>query len=131
MGKTWANMDFSVNNLMRVDTNDWHYHLLAADRLYDSHDETVDIVGPLCLGRPIGVARTMPHLRRGDLIAALDAGMYAEVASTQMNGVPRPATVLVNGSTAEVIKERESVLDVFRNHRIPSRLRAIGGQNEH
>lgn len=129
LGKTWVNMDFSVNNLMRVDTNGWRYQLVAADRVFDAHDEIVDIVGPLCLGNPIGADRAMPHLERGDLVAALDAGMYAEVASTQMNGVPRPATVLVNGTEPDIIKERETVLNVFSHHRILPRLRTADSQD--
>jgi hypothetical protein len=48
-----------------------------------------------------------------------------------MNGVPRPATVLVNDDEAEVIKERESIHDVFVHHRIPVRLRGGGyGRSE-
>jgi hypothetical protein len=57
------------------------------------------------------------------VIAFLDAGMYAETVSTQLNGVPRPATVLVDGDRVEVIKQRETVRDVFARHRIPPRLR--------
>ena len=64
----------------------------------------------------------MPKLRRGDVVAILDAGMYAESTSTQFNGVPRPATVLVNGADADVIKERETVEDVFARHQVPKRL---------
>jgi hypothetical protein len=57
--------------------------------------------------------------------------MYAETAANQMNGVPRPATVLVNDDEAEVIKERESIHDVFVHHRIPVRLRGGGyGRSE-
>ena len=128
LGKTWVNIDFSINHLMRVFTSGWKYHLLAANRLLDPHDETVDIVGSICLGNPISPALAMPSLVRGDLIAALDAGMYAEVASTQMNGVPRPATVLVNGTDVEIIKERETVLDVFSRYRLPPRLCARSTQ---
>jgi diaminopimelate decarboxylase len=49
--------------------------------------------------------------------------MYSESASTRFNSIPRPATVLVNGSSAEIITEREQVSDVFRQHRIPERLK--------
>ncbi|MBI4306917.1 MAG: hypothetical protein HY678_11415 [Chloroflexi bacterium] len=126
LGKTWVNTDISVNNLMRIETAGSCYTILAASRLNDPHEEPVDIVGPLCLGGPLGEARSMPRLARGDLLAVLDAGMYAETASTQINGVPRPATVLVDHASAELIKERETVLDVFGRHRIPPRLRAGG-----
>ena len=128
LGKTWVNIDFSINHIMRVFTSGWKYHLLMANRMLEPHDETADIVGSICLGNPISPDLAVPHLVRGDLIAALDAGMYAEVASTQMNGVPRPATVLVNGTDAEIIKERESVLDVFSRYRLPPRLSARTNQ---
>jgi diaminopimelate decarboxylase len=124
--KVWVNVDVSVNNLMRIETAHSTYHLLAANHLLDPHDEVVDIVGPLCLGAPLGSGRTFPHVERDDIVAVLDAGMYAETAANQMNGVPRPATVLVNDDDAEVIKERESIHDVFVHHRIPVRLRGGG-----
>ncbi|MDA1258111.1 MAG: hypothetical protein O3C10_09775, partial [Chloroflexi bacterium] len=124
--KVWVNVDVSVNNLMRIETAHSTYHVLAANRLTDPHDEVVDIVGPLCLGAPLGSGRAFPQVERDDIVAILDAGMYAETASNQMNGVPRPATVLVNGEDAEVIKERESIQDVFMKHRIPVRLRGGG-----
>lgn len=124
--KVWVNVDVSVNNLMRIETAHSTYHVIAASRLTDPHDEVVDIVGPLCLGAPLGASRSFPHVERDDIVAVLDAGMYAETAANQMNGVPRPATVLVNGDDAEVIKERESIQDVFAHHRIPVRLRGGG-----
>lgn len=123
-GRVWVNTDFSINNLMRIETSGSQYHVLAANRLREQADEPVTVVGPLCTGAPIAREHPMPALSRGDILAVLDAGMYAETASTQFNGVPRPCTVLVNGEHAEVIKERESVLDVFAKHRIPPRLRS-------
>ncbi len=122
-GRTWVHADFSINNLMRIETSRSAYHVLAASRLTDPPSEDVKIVGSLCTGSPIARDYPMPKLHRGDVLAVLDAGMYAETVSTQLNGVPRPATVLVNDATAELIKERETVLDVFARHRIPTRLR--------
>jgi diaminopimelate decarboxylase len=124
LGMTWVNVDISINNLMRIESHHSAYHLLAANRLHDPHDQTVTVVGALCTGAPLGANRSMPSLERGDLMAVLDAGMYAETASTQFNGVPRPATVLVSEEGVELIKERETVLDVFAKHRIPPRLAA-------
>ncbi|WP_190812965.1 diaminopimelate decarboxylase family protein [Saccharopolyspora pogona] len=121
--RVWINADFSINNLMRIETSGSNYHVLAANRLRTPAVEAATVVGPLCTGSPIARDRPMPELNRGDILAVLDAGMYAETASTQFNGVPRPCTVLVNGERVDVIKERESVLDVFAKHRIPPRLR--------
>lgn len=124
-GQTWVNADFSINNLMRIETSGSQYHVLVASKLNEEPGESVTVVGPLCTGTPIARALPVPgDLRRGDLLAVLDAGMYAETASSQFNGVPRPSTVLVSPECVDVIKERETVLDVFAKHRIPPRLRA-------
>lgn len=123
IGRVWVTADFSVNNLMRIETADSRYHVIPASRMLDAAAETVNVVGALCLGAPIGRNVRLPALEVGDRLAVLDAGMYAETSSTQMNGVPRPATVLLNGEQAEVVKRRETVEDVFAAHRIPDRLR--------
>lgn len=123
LGKTWVHVDFSVNNLIRIDLMGVKHHLLAAERLHERPTGRVDVVGPLCAGSPLGADRPMPVLARGDLVAALDAGMYAEIFTARYNGVPLPATVLVNDGQAELIKMRETVEDVFSRHRVPERLR--------
>ena len=56
---------------------------------------------------------TLPPMRRGDVRAVPDADMYPETLSTQMNGVPRPGTALLDDGQAELIKEQETVSDVF------------------
>ena len=99
------------------------YHILAASKLHEPSAETAHIMSPLCAGVILGKNRSMPRLARGDLLVVLDAGMYAESQSRQFNGQPRPATVLVNDGRAEIIEERETVLDVFARHRVPPRLR--------
>jgi diaminopimelate decarboxylase len=123
LGMTWVTADFSTNNIMRIDTSGSAHHVLACNGMYRKSTEIVDIVGPTCTWSTITANRLMPQLNRGDPIAVLDVGMYAETASTQFNGVPRPATVLVCGKNAEIIKARETVDDVFSKCRIPDRLK--------
>jgi diaminopimelate decarboxylase len=122
-GRTWVHVDASVNNLMRAETVGSCYHVVPVQASAERAPERVNIVGSLCTGGPLARDRELGELRRDDLVAFLDAGMYAETVSTQLNGVPRPATVLVDGDRAELIKERETVNDVFARHRIPARLR--------
>jgi diaminopimelate decarboxylase len=85
--------------------------------------ERVILVGETCIDSVFSPDCAMPALERGDPIAFLDAGMYAETASTQLNGIARPATVLVNGSSCGLVKKRERLKDLFANHYIPYRLR--------
>ena len=47
--------------------------------------------------------------------------MYSETTSSQYNGQPRPATILVSGAQSDVMKKRETIDDVFRNQRLPER----------
>jgi len=119
---TWVNIDAGTNDLPRIDTSSSAYHVLAASGMRRPADRIVDVVGPICIDSIMGRDINMPDMQEGDLVAILDAGMYSESASTQFNSIPRPASVLVNGSSAEIIKEREQVSDVFRHHRIPDRL---------
>ncbi|MBN1221933.1 MAG: hypothetical protein JXB23_01700 [Candidatus Aminicenantes bacterium] len=124
LGMTWVNLDASTNNLMRIDTSQSAYHVFPASGMHRPATEHVTIVGETCIDSIFAANRLMPVLHRGDPVVILDAGMYAETVSTQLNGIPRPATVLVNGTEAEIIKERETVEDVFAKHRIPPRLQS-------
>ena len=122
LGVTWVNVDASTNNLMRIDTSGTAHPIVPATGLGRAIDRAMRVVGPTCAPSVLARAAELPELARGDLLAILDAGMYAETSSTQFNGVPRPATVMVKEDRADVIKERETVQDVFARHRIPERL---------
>src|SRR5205823_14880323 len=82
---------------------------------------TVDLVGPLCSVDLMGGDRRMPPLRRGDVVAFLDAGAYGESKAANFNAQPRPATVLVSGDQVDLITERETMHDVISRFRMPSR----------
>jgi diaminopimelate decarboxylase len=122
VGRMWVYVDASINDLPRIDNASWRYVCLPASRMDEPASFVANVVGSLCVGQPLARDLRVPKLQRGDAMAFLDAGMYAEVASTQYNAVPRPATVLVKGDQVDVIKERETLEDVFVRHRIPSRL---------
>lgn len=122
LGLTWVNIDAGSNELPRIDTSGSAYHVLAASGMHRPADQVADVVGPICIDSLVGRSVHMPKMRPGNHVVILDAGMYSESASTQFNSIPRPATVLVNGESAEIIRERESVSDLFRLHRIPERL---------
>jgi diaminopimelate decarboxylase len=122
---TWVHTDASTNFLSgAIRHNGMSYHLLAGTKARDKAVETVDIVGPNCAGDLIQPRRKMPELKRGDLIIFLDVGAYNAVYANQFNCIPRPASVLVSGKTADIVCERESLQDVFAHQQIPARLLA-------
>jgi diaminopimelate decarboxylase len=123
LDRVWVYVDGPVNHLMRADILPGQAHVDRARAL-------VSVVGSLCAGSPLARGRELPELRRGDVVAFLDAGTYAETASTRLAGMPWPATVLVDADRAEVIKDRETVRDLFAHHRIPVRLRPGAHERE-
>ncbi len=120
---TWVNVDTSFNHLLETYTDATFHHIVPVDRVGEAvHDEPLEIVGPTCYEDVLAVDRRLPAIRRGDVLAFLDVGAYGEVFATQFNGMPRPATLLVNGEDVHVIKERESIQDVFAHHTAPPHL---------
>lgn len=94
----------------------------VANKVDASSVQVADIVGQSCFGDRILPWVRVPALEPGDIIAFLDTGAYQEASASNFNALPRPATVLVNGSNAEVIRQGESVADVFARDVIPERL---------
>ena len=56
------------------------------------------------------------------MLAFIDTGAYQDANATNFNAMPRPATVLVTGDQAEIVKRAESIEDVFARDVIPERL---------
>lgn len=134
-GRCWAHVDIGGNQLSRIDSSHYFYQARKAFHTPEAlamEPEPVDIVGYLCSGDCLCADTPVRGLAQGDLIAVLDAGMYAETTASQFNGRPRPATVLVHGTEAEIIKRRERIEDVFMTHIVPPRLQdmkdGIGGE---
>lgn len=122
--KKWVNLDLSTNHLSWAAVLDWYYHAVPVKNAAAETTETVDLVGPLCNSDEIGPHRNMPALTRGDFVAFLDAGGYTESSAARYNAQLLPATVLVSGTAAEIITEREQLKDVAGRFRVPPRLLA-------
>ncbi|WP_413989585.1 diaminopimelate decarboxylase family protein [Labrys okinawensis] len=122
--KKWVNLDLSTNHLSWAAVLDWYYHAVPVKNAGAEGSEVVDLVGPLCNSDEVGSHRKMPPLKRGDFVAFLDAGGYTESSAARYNAQLLPATVLVSGTHAEIITEREQLKDVAGRFRVPPRLLA-------
>jgi diaminopimelate decarboxylase len=127
LGLTWINVDFSTNNLTRIDSAGAAHTIIPATRLYDAPSQTAIVVGGTCALSVISDEVALPKLARDDVLVALDAGMYAETTSNQYNSLPRPGAALVCDEHVDLIAEPESVADLFKRQRLPDRLRPEGG----
>jgi len=75
--------------------------------------EVCDVVGPVCeSGDYLARGRALPPVARGELLCAFSAGAYGMVMASHYNAYPKPIEVLVEGSTATVIRRRETYEDL-------------------
>jgi diaminopimelate decarboxylase len=84
--------------------------------------EMADIVGHSCAGDRILPFARVPEIEPGDVIALLDTGAYEEGSASNFNALPRPATVLVRGADAEVIRRAERIEELYARDVVPARL---------
>ena len=119
---TWVNVDASTNHVPRVALQGYYYEIVHAANGLEAGDVEVSVVGPTCVPDILGEHRSLPAPGSGDLLAVLDVGGYAEVLSSQFNLLPRPATVLVDGDSCEVIRRRETIDDLLATQAVPDRL---------
>jgi diaminopimelate decarboxylase len=121
-GRTWVSVDASINDLMMRETRNYAYCVIPAEQMDDPYAKAPVVTGPLCYGgRPLSDRAELPSLTTGQLIAFLDAGAYAETHACRINGVPRPATILVNSEQGQIIRRRERITDVFETQVLPDR----------
>jgi diaminopimelate decarboxylase len=118
--KRFVIVDAGMNDLIRPSLYE-AYHEVAAVR---PRRGTIrgDLVGPICeSGDFLAVDRELPRVAEGDLLAVMGAGAYGFAMSSNYNSRPRPAEVLVDGSQATVVRERETRRDLVRGEPRPGK----------
>ncbi|MBN1456143.1 MAG: diaminopimelate decarboxylase [Methanomicrobia archaeon] len=122
--KHFVAIDAGFNMLIRPAMYDAYHEVVVANKINAEASVLSTVVGPICeSGDFIAKDRLLPQVQRGDYIAILDTGAYGFSMSSQYNGRPRCAEVLVHNGTVEVIRERESFEDIMRHQVLPERLR--------
>lgn len=111
--KTFVIADAAMNDLIRPALYQAHHEIVPVKQT-KAKTKKVDVVGPVCeSGDFFARDRELPPLKRGDLIALLDAGAYGMTLSSNYNTRVRPAEVLVEKGKARVIRRRETMKDLF------------------
>jgi diaminopimelate decarboxylase len=74
-----------------------------------------DVVGPVCeSGDFLAKDRRLPTVRGGDLLATFSAGAYGMAMSSNYNSRLRAAEVMVDGTSHQLIRRRETFEDLVR-----------------
>lgn len=105
-------VDAGMNDMMRHALYS-AYHQIVPVEIQRRKRQTVDVVGPICESTDVfAIQRSMPETKRGDLLAIMTTGAYGYSISSNYNSRPRPAEVFVDGDSARVIRDRETLDDL-------------------
>lgn len=110
--KNFAIIDAAMNDLMRPALYEaWHDIEPVVPRAGATRD--YDVVGPVCeTGDFLGQARPL-NLQAGDLLAVMSAGAYGMAMASNYNTRPRAVEVMVDGDQVHVIRQRETVEQLY------------------
>jgi diaminopimelate decarboxylase len=118
--KSFCIVDAAMNDLLRPALYDAYMGIVPCT-LRDGDAPLWDVVGPVCeSGDWLGRDRRLA-VRAGDHLAVLSAGAYAMSMASNYNSRPRAAEVMVDGERSFVIRERESVTELFVRERLIDR----------
>jgi diaminopimelate decarboxylase len=112
-------VDAAMNDLIRPALYDaWHDVRTVRGTESGAGAGVYDVVGPVCESADFLARERRLAVRSGDLLAVMSAGAYGMVMSSNYNTRPRPAEVLVSGAQASLIRERETVEQLFAAERL-------------
>ena len=112
--KTFVITDAAMNDLIRPALYHAHHEIIPIKQPAGKSSLVVDVVGPVCeSGDFFARDRALPTVKPNDLVLLLDAGAYGMSQTSNYNTRPRPAEVLVEGSTARLIRRRETMRDLL------------------
>jgi diaminopimelate decarboxylase len=121
--KRFAGVDAGFNTLIRPAFYGSYHHVAVANKFGAPGEVAYDVVGPICeSGDFLAKDRLLPKLNEGDLLAVYDAGAYGFTMSSTYNMRPRCRELLIKDSHVSVIREAETLDDLLRLERIPTRL---------
>jgi len=115
--KHFAIVDAAMNDLMRPALYD-AYHEIQPVLRRALPARQYEVVGPVCeSGDFLGHARELA-IEQGDFLALMSAGAYGMSMSSNYNTRPRAAEIMVDGAEVKLIRERETVEQLFAGEKI-------------
>jgi diaminopimelate decarboxylase len=117
--KSFLVVDAAMNDLIRPALYDaWHEVRSVREMESGTAGGVYDIVGPVCESGDFLARDRKLAVRAGGLLAIMTAGAYGMVMSSNYNSRPRAAEVMVSGAQASLVRERETVEQLFSSERV-------------
>ena len=112
--KNFAIIDAAMNVLIRPSLYSAWQEIIPVQPRTEGEAITYDVVGPVCeTGDFLGKERDL-NIQPGDLLAVRSAGAYGFTMSSNYNTRARAAEVMVDGDKIYVIRQRETLEDLWR-----------------
>ena len=116
-GKNFCIVDAAMNDLLRPTLYQAYMGIEPCVMRADP-PAVWDVVGPVCeSGDWLGRERKLA-VRPGDTLAILSAGAYGMAMSSNYNTRPRAAEVMLDGEQVHLVRERETVAQLFAGERL-------------
>jgi diaminopimelate decarboxylase len=121
-GKTFVIVDAAMNDLIRPTLYDAHHDLKPVlEPSPEAGRMTADVVGPVCeSGDYLALAREMPEVKPGDLIAIMSGGAYGAVQATTYNTRLLVPEVMVKGAAFAVVRRRPTYDELIGLDQVPA-----------
>ncbi len=118
--KNFAIVDAAMNDLVRPSLYNAWQDIIPVSQASAATPTDWDIVGPVCeTGDFLGKNRNL-SIEPGDLLAVRSSGAYGFTMSSNYNSRPRVAEVMVDGTRVHLIRERESIPQLWAGeHLLP------------
>ena len=109
--KTFVGLDTGMNVLIRQALYGAHHKISIYGK--EQLESNVIVCGNICENSDIFEKNVfLPHMEENDLLIFSDAGAYGYAMSSNYNGRPKPAEVLVSKNThPKLIRRRENFED--------------------
>jgi diaminopimelate decarboxylase len=123
--KTFAGIDTGFNHLVRPTMYGSYHHITNLSNP-EGAQKPYYVAGNICESGDIftrgdgdensAASRTLPEIRRGDLLAIHNAGAYGYAMASEYNMRPRPAELLLDKGELVVARKAKTFDDVVREY---------------
>lgn len=111
--KNFAVVDAAMNDLIRPALYAAWQEIIPVVPRISGALRRYDVVGPICeTGDFLGKDREL-MIESGDLLAVRSAGAYGFSMSSNYNSRPRAAEVMVDGDRFQVVRQRETITELY------------------
>jgi diaminopimelate decarboxylase len=116
--RTFVAVDGGMGDNIRPALYAAEYTAVLAARASERATEEVSVAGRYCESGDVLIRSVrLPTAQAGDVLAIPATGAYSVAMSSNYNETPRPAVILLDGARARVIRQRESIEDIWRLER--------------